>query len=112
MSGAACLPKESIGFLRDLAAHNDKDWFAANKARCERDLVEPARSLLAAFLLPRALRSRRHRVGCQNLISFKEVKPLQAQVHANPSVRHAEDPTPSLRAARRRLHAVVRLHRL
>lgn len=33
-------------FLGDLAAHNDKDWFAANKERCERELVEPARALV------------------------------------------------------------------
>jgi uncharacterized protein (TIGR02453 family) len=46
MTDADRLPKESLTFLRDLAAHNDKDWFAANKARYEGELVEPMRALV------------------------------------------------------------------
>lgn len=46
MSDATSVPKEFLAFLRDLAAHNDKDWFADNKARYERDVVEPARALV------------------------------------------------------------------
>jgi uncharacterized protein (TIGR02453 family) len=46
MDHATCLPREALAFLEDLAAHNDKDWFAENKARYERDLVEPARALV------------------------------------------------------------------
>ena len=52
MSASTCMPKESVVFLRDLAAHNDKEWFAKNKARCERDLVEPARELVANRAVP------------------------------------------------------------
>jgi uncharacterized protein (TIGR02453 family) len=46
MEHATCLPREALAFLADLAAHNDKDWFAENKPRYERDLVEPARALV------------------------------------------------------------------
>jgi uncharacterized protein (TIGR02453 family) len=33
---------ELFAFLRDLAANNDRDWFAANKARYVADVQEPA----------------------------------------------------------------------
>jgi uncharacterized protein (TIGR02453 family) len=33
---------ELFGFLKDLAANNDRDWFAANKARYVADVQEPA----------------------------------------------------------------------
>jgi uncharacterized protein (TIGR02453 family) len=36
--------------LKDLRAHNDRDWFVANKERCERDLIEPARDLVRGLL--------------------------------------------------------------
>jgi uncharacterized protein (TIGR02453 family) len=40
------LPPASLAFLRDLAKHNDKAWFEANRARCEAELIEPARELV------------------------------------------------------------------
>jgi uncharacterized protein (TIGR02453 family) len=43
---ADCLPRASLSFLRDLAAHNDRDWFSASADRCRRDLIEPARALV------------------------------------------------------------------
>lgn len=46
MVTATHVPKELLAFLRDLGAHNDKTWFAANKARYEEDVVEPARALV------------------------------------------------------------------
>jgi uncharacterized protein (TIGR02453 family) len=46
MTTATCVPKELLRFLADLAAHNDKAWFAANKARYEVEVVEPARALV------------------------------------------------------------------
>ncbi len=46
MADADCLPKESLRFLADLGARNDKKWFDANRARCESDLVEPCRALV------------------------------------------------------------------
>ena len=41
------LPPESLRFLDDLAKHNDKRWFESNRDRCERDLIAPAKSLVA-----------------------------------------------------------------
>jgi len=39
------LPPAFLAFLRDLAKHNDKEWFEANRARCEAELIEPAREI-------------------------------------------------------------------
>jgi uncharacterized protein (TIGR02453 family) len=38
-----------FSFLRDLRAHNDRDWFAANKQRYEEHLLEPALAFIEAF---------------------------------------------------------------
>ncbi|MEZ5318046.1 MAG: DUF2461 domain-containing protein [Vicinamibacterales bacterium] len=38
-----------FAFLRDLKAHNDREWFAANKARYLRDVEAPARQFIADF---------------------------------------------------------------
>lgn len=46
MGDADRLPKESLGFLADLADHNDKRWYDANRERCDRELVEPCRALV------------------------------------------------------------------
>jgi uncharacterized protein (TIGR02453 family) len=46
METADRLPPSALAFLRDLAAHNDRKWFDANRARCEADLVEPTRALV------------------------------------------------------------------
>lgn len=35
-----------FSFLRDLAAHNDREWFRANRERYERDVREPARAFI------------------------------------------------------------------
>jgi uncharacterized protein (TIGR02453 family) len=44
------LPAASLAFLEDLAAHNDRAWFDANRGRCETDLVLPARALVRDVL--------------------------------------------------------------
>lgn len=36
-------------FLKDLAANNERDWFAANKDRYEDELREPARGFISDF---------------------------------------------------------------
>jgi uncharacterized protein (TIGR02453 family) len=46
MPDDTCVPPAFLAFLRDLRAHNDKAWFDANKARYEKDVVEPARALV------------------------------------------------------------------
>jgi uncharacterized protein (TIGR02453 family) len=40
---------ELFSFLEDLRAHNDRDWFAANKHRYEEHLLEPSLEFIAAF---------------------------------------------------------------
>ena len=39
---AASFGPELFAFLNDLRDHNDRDWFTANKARYEADVLEPA----------------------------------------------------------------------
>jgi uncharacterized protein (TIGR02453 family) len=38
-------PPEAIEFLRELEANNDRDWFKANRARYDEQLVAPATAL-------------------------------------------------------------------
>lgn len=38
-------PPEALEFLRELEDNNDRDWFRANRARYDRDLVAPAQGL-------------------------------------------------------------------
>ena len=40
---------ELFSFLTDLRAHNDREWFAANKHRYEEHLLEPALDFVNAF---------------------------------------------------------------
>ena len=54
-------PKRTVTFFRDLAAHNDRDWFAAHKAEYEAAVLAPAR----AFVLAMGERLRRLTPGIQ-----------------------------------------------
>ena len=38
-------PPAALDFLRDLEANNDRDWFKANRARYDADLLGPTREL-------------------------------------------------------------------
>jgi uncharacterized protein (TIGR02453 family) len=40
---------ELFGFLADLKDHNERDWFEANKARYEADVLEPALAFIEDF---------------------------------------------------------------
>ncbi|MCU0275810.1 MAG: DUF2461 domain-containing protein [Acidobacteria bacterium] len=42
-------PKRTVTFLRDLAAHNDRDWFAAHKMEYEATVMEPAKAFVLAM---------------------------------------------------------------
>jgi uncharacterized protein (TIGR02453 family) len=42
---------DAFAFFADLAAHNDRDWFAANKTRFEAQVKAPFAALLAAVTL-------------------------------------------------------------
>lgn len=46
---AASFGPELFAFLRDLRAHNDREWFAANKARYEAHVLEPALAFVEDF---------------------------------------------------------------
>lgn len=41
-------PDDLLPFLSDLAEHNDRDWFEANKARYHAAWIEPARAFVTA----------------------------------------------------------------
>ena len=40
------------GFLRELEGNNDREWFAENKPRYERDVLEPCLDFIAAISAP------------------------------------------------------------
>jgi uncharacterized protein (TIGR02453 family) len=42
-------PKQTVTFLRALAAHNDRDWFAAHKPEYEAVVLAPARAFVLAM---------------------------------------------------------------
>ena len=42
-------PPDALQFLRELEANNDRDWFKANRARYDADLVAPAKALAAGL---------------------------------------------------------------
>jgi uncharacterized protein (TIGR02453 family) len=44
---AGYFSKSLFDFLKDLAAHNDRDWFAANKDRYEREVRDPFLEFIA-----------------------------------------------------------------
>ncbi|HEV3230999.1 MAG TPA: TIGR02453 family protein [Candidatus Dormibacteraeota bacterium] len=47
MAGEAHFTPALFAFLRDLKAHNDRDWFLASKKRYETDVKEPALRFIA-----------------------------------------------------------------
>jgi uncharacterized protein (TIGR02453 family) len=59
---ATALPPTVLAFLRDLAKHNDRTWFTAQKARYERDVQQPALAFIAA-MEPRLRKVSRHVVA-------------------------------------------------
>jgi uncharacterized protein (TIGR02453 family) len=42
-------PPKAVAFLRGLAAHNDRDWFAAHKPEYESAVLEPAKAFVNAM---------------------------------------------------------------
>jgi uncharacterized protein (TIGR02453 family) len=43
-------PPEALAFLRELEDNNDRDWFKANRARYDNDLLAPGKALAAGPL--------------------------------------------------------------
>jgi len=41
--------EDTLSFIADLAAHNDRGWFAANKERYERAVLEPEKAFVEAM---------------------------------------------------------------
>jgi uncharacterized protein (TIGR02453 family) len=48
-SETASFDRELFAFLADLRAHNDREWFAANKERYEAQVLEPALAFIEDF---------------------------------------------------------------
>ena len=49
MADTAFFSPEVFVFLRQLKRHNDREWFAKNKARYQASIVEPALSFIGGF---------------------------------------------------------------
>jgi len=54
MTDAPRLPHELFRFLGELAEHNDRDWFQANRERYRCEVQEPLLDFIAAFAEPLA----------------------------------------------------------
>jgi len=50
----AGFPPDCAGFLRDLAANNDRQWYQANKARFQTACLKPALDLITTLQEPLA----------------------------------------------------------
>ena len=59
-------PADTADFLRDLRAHNDRDWFAASKSRYETAFKRPAETF-RALATPPARGVERRRVDREDL---------------------------------------------
>lgn len=51
-TAAPSIPPAAFRFLKDLRKNNNREWFADNKARYERDLRQPCLELIAALAAP------------------------------------------------------------
>jgi uncharacterized protein (TIGR02453 family) len=49
MPDSAFFRPELFEFLRQLKRHNNRDWFARNKARYEKDVLDPALQFISGF---------------------------------------------------------------
>ena len=49
MADTAFFSPEVFVFLRQLKRHNDREWFAKNKARYQTSIVEPALSFISGL---------------------------------------------------------------
>lgn len=61
MTSPPCFTPAAFTFLRALARHNDREWFAANKARYEEHLRQPFLAVIAAMDAPLAKISAHYR---------------------------------------------------
>ncbi|HTN23052.1 MAG TPA: DUF2461 domain-containing protein [Solirubrobacteraceae bacterium] len=70
-------PPEALAFLRELEDNNDRDWFRANRARYDNDLLAPAKALVAG---PLAALGEPHFFRPYNDTRFHARPPLKEQL--------------------------------
>jgi uncharacterized protein (TIGR02453 family) len=76
-------PEAGVAFLRDLAEHNDRAWFEANRKRYEQDLKEPVKRLSEAI------------VGVLNDVDPRHaIDPAKAMGRIHRDVRFSKDKSP------------------
>lgn len=77
---------ETLQFLTDLKANNDRDWFTANRARYEAHVLAPSRAFIAELsdrlgaALGRPVEGRLYRLN-RDLRFSKDKTPYNAHVH-------------------------------
>jgi len=76
-------PQAGITFLLELAANNNKEWFAANKKRYEKELKAPSRALVGQINERMATIAPRHMT-----------EPAKAISRINRDIRFSKDKTP------------------
>ncbi len=75
-----------LDFLRDLAAHNERPWFQANRERYERDVREPMFRFMAD------LESRLHRISRHLVVDPRPVGGSMMRIHRD--TRFSKDKSP------------------
>lgn len=78
--------KKLATFLRDLENNNDRDWFHANKARYEADVLEPTQAFIVA-LRPQLGKISKHLIA-------NEAKSGGSMMRLHRDVRFSKDKTP------------------
>ena len=77
---------ETLQFLTDLKANNDRDWFTANRARYEAHVLAPSRGVIAELsdrlgaALARPVEGRLYRLN-RDLRFSKDKTPYNAHIH-------------------------------
>jgi uncharacterized protein (TIGR02453 family) len=75
--------KDFLDFLKDLAAHNDRDWFKANKKRYEKSVKEPFARFVADLITEVAKKD-----------PLLNIEPKQAIFRIHRDVRFSKDKRP------------------
>jgi len=77
------MQKDSLKFLKDLSANNNRDWFHANKKRYETSLKKPFYELIEAVIV--ALNKAGHQI---------ELQPKDMVFRINRDIRFSKDKSP------------------
>ncbi len=86
MAGFDGFPRDFFRFFSELGKHNERPWFARNKARYQADVVAPAQAFIVA------IGSRLHKISRQIVADPRPVGGSMFRIHRD--VRFSKDKSP------------------